>query len=356
MRTHFVARCVLIATVAGGALAGRAYAGGDGSELAYRFQHSAPSPAFPAAPLFVADPLMNKVFVYDSTATGTVTPNSIWGPNPANKLDLPVAVAAGLDCIEPGPCRRYAWVLNKGHGGSVTVYRIPFTGPPTLVHRFKVASTCPNAMLHALGIAHAKARVYITSTSANRIADFPANSNGLVCPTRQIFGSSTTLASPVGPSVSFPTNANSNFEFEANLNAGTVTGFPQQANGNVGPALIWNTGGAIAAGTATDWNLRELWLTTDANAPFPTDALWMCPGLPLPSICPTAPTITGSLTGLALPGLPSTSKALGTVFVPNQAAGTVTEYFETSSGNVPPIGTFTGLAKPYGTAVENTPD
>src|SRR5579871_3172715 len=108
MRVHFVARCLLFALIAGGAIVSRAN-------------------AFPAAPLFVADPSMNAVVVYDSTATGTVAPNSIWPRNGANKMDRPVAVAAGLDCIEPGPCRRYLWVLNSGHGSSVTVYRIPLT-------------------------------------------------------------------------------------------------------------------------------------------------------------------------------------------------------------------------------------
>jgi hypothetical protein len=327
----------------------------DGSAAAYaRWLQGHLRPAvFPAAPLFVADPAMNAIVVYDSTLVGAVAPNSVWPANVGNRLNVPVAVTTGLDCIPA--CGKYLWVSNVGNA-TVTAYAIPLTGAPAFVRRFRAATTCPTTISRAFGIAHAKGRLYLTNEGSNSIAVFRSNANGPSCPFKLISGSSTTLAAPRGPSVSFPTNANVEYVFNANANAGTVTGFKQNATGNVPPVLLWNTAGAITDGTATDWNLKYLWLTTSANAPWPMDALWLCTPLPLPVSCPTSPTIFGGATALNSPQLPSVSTALGTVFAPNQNGGTVTEYPESGSGNVPPVATFTGLVNPVGTAIENAPD
>jgi hypothetical protein len=56
---------------------------------------------FPSAPLFVADAALNAVVVYDSTLTGTVSPNMMIVGSPSNGINGPYAVATGLDCI-PG--------------------------------------------------------------------------------------------------------------------------------------------------------------------------------------------------------------------------------------------------------------
>jgi hypothetical protein len=162
------------------------------------------------------------------------------------------------------------------------------------------------------------------------------------------------MASPHGPSVSFPANPHLNYLFTANQSA--ATGFAQLANGNVTPAFVWSLPGSSTQGTATDWNLGYLWLVTNASATYPQDSLWLCRPLPLPGPCPTSAAISGNLTGMNLPGLPAISEALGSVFVPNINGGNVTEYGESAFGNVPPVATFTGLTFGYGAAIENAPD
>lgn len=294
---------------------------------------------------------MNAVVVYDSTLTGTVTPNMIMVASGANKLNVPVAVTAGFDCIPT--CGQYLWVSNVGNN-SVTAYSIPLSPTSTPIKRFRAKPTCSNAISLAYGIAHAKATLFITNEGTNAITVWKSKDNLKKCPIRTIVGASTQLAAPSGPSVSFPTNASTNYVF--NANSGAVTGFGQLQTGNVAPSLVWNTGGAATEGTATDWNLGYLWLTSNANTFYTADAIWLCTGLPLPGVCPTIPQITGTSTGLNFPDFPSVSTALSTVFVPNQNGGTVTEYPESGSGNIPPVATFTGLTNPIGTAIENAPD
>jgi hypothetical protein len=222
------------------------------------------------------------------------------------------------------------------------------------VRLFKAGATCLNAINGPFGIAHVKGRLYVTNEGSNQISVFHVKATNAVCPFKTIAGSATMLSSPSGPSVSFPVS--SPVEYVFNANAGIVTGFKELATGNVAPLLAWNTGGAATQGTATDWSIGNLWLSSNANAAWPADALWLCTGLPLPTVCPTSPAISGKATGLNFPDLPSVSIALSTVFAPNQSGGTVTEYPENAAGNVAPIATFTGLVNPTGAAIENAPD
>jgi hypothetical protein len=307
---------------------------------------------FPSAPLFVADPALNAIVVYDSTLTGSVAPNMMLVANATNKLNGPYAATTGLDCI-PG-CGHYLWVANFGNN-TVTAYAIPLSPTSAPVRLFKAKPTCPGVISQPVGIAHAKGLLFITNTVVpGSITVWRSKANGKKCPIQTIAGSMTQMASPHGPSVGFPDNPNQNYLFTANQSA--MTAFGQLANGNVTPSLVWSLPGTSTQGTATDWNLGNVWLTTNATMSYPVDAVWLCTSLPLPSSCPGVPAITGNLTGLNLPGLPSVSEALGTVFVPNINGGTVTEYPESGSGNIPPVATFTGLTFPYGTALENSPD
>jgi hypothetical protein len=232
---------------------------------------------------------------------------------------------------------------------------LPLSPASLPVRLFKAKPTCPGTISQPVGIVHIKGFLFVTNTlNTGTITVWRARSNGKKCPVRTIAGSNTQLASPHGPSVSFPANPNLNYLFTANQSA--ATGFTQLANGNVAPAFVWSLPGSSTQGTATDWNLGNLWLVTNATPAFPNDSLWLCRPLPLPGPCPTTPAISGNLTGMNFPGLPAVSEALGSVFVPNINGGNVTEYAESAFGNVPPVATFTGLTFGYGAAIENAPD
>jgi hypothetical protein len=315
---------------------------------------------FPNKPLYVADPALNAIVVYKANLTGSpILPTCMYPASTADKLNKPIAVAAGKDCLPaPTGCGKFLWVSNLGTnqtGSSITVYKIPLVSPLVAVNEFSAdPNLCATAISGPYGIAHAKARLYITNEGTNEITLFHANATGPSCPWKTIAGTPTGLSTPSGPSVSFPDNPlDPQYVFNANVLGGTATGFQQNANGGIAPLLLWNTGGQ-PEGTAFDWHLGYLWMTTSS----PTKALWRCQPLPLPSTCASAnsPQIAGSLTLLSSPQLPAVSIELGRVYAPNYTGDTVTAYPETASGNVAPIAKFTGLSHPIGTAIENAPD
>jgi len=331
---------------------------------ARRQQAAAPCPPLPAAPLFVADPTMNAVVVYDSMATGNnLGANCVFSATATNKISHPAGVTTGFDCIVAGGCHKYLWVSNLGTGRSgpyVTAYRIQGSGlvaAPVRNFSFSTGCTPGGALSAAYGIAHAKARLYLANEGTNQVFVFHSNATGPSCPFKT--NNWAQLSTPSGPSVSFPTNATTEFVFNTNVNsgnAGTVTGFPQNTNGSTTPpSLLWSPGNVIVQGTATDWHLGYLWLSTRVGLAG-QNALWLCTGLPLPGTCPSGPTIYGFGTGLNWPQFPSISVVNQTVFAPNYNGGTVTEYPENGTGPVAPIATFIGLTHPIGTAIENAPD
>jgi len=75
--------------------------------------------------VFVADPSINGIMVYDELQSGpNQNPRGVLaGPN--TLLDGPVAVTVGMDCPN-SVCQEYLWVSN-GVNGTISQYSLPLT-------------------------------------------------------------------------------------------------------------------------------------------------------------------------------------------------------------------------------------
>jgi hypothetical protein len=118
---------------------------------------------------------------------------------------------------------------------------------------------------------------------------------------------------------------------------------------------IWAPGpGAGVVGVTIDSTKPGggwIWVTSDANTPYPIDALWLCTVNEFKhtgaNTCPTGAAI---FTGLSTPGLPRVAGLDHRIYVPNEGNGTVTAYKQVPGS--PPVTTYVNLGVPTGVGVE----
>jgi hypothetical protein len=204
--------------------------------------------------------------------------------------------------------------------------------------------------------------------SNGRIAIFSAGSNGNVAPIATITGTKTKddtgLNEPVGLALDsagdiYVLNSNGGPD-----NSGSITVYPDTANGNVAPkATIANgtkdkrTKFESPAGMAQD-SAGNIYVTNADSANEGSDSITIYAAGKFGDVAPMK-IISGSHTGLNMPhGIGIDSE--GKIYVSNdgsdnKAADTVTVYAAGSSGDAKPIaivsGSLTGLRKPGGLAV-----
>ena len=244
-----------------------------------------------AGALFVADPALNGVMVYDETHAGNhVLPYGILaGTNTA--LDAPVALSVGSDLPCPGNvCTPYLYVSNAGNN-TITYYTLPLTQwnqAPAGSISWNGSSTCqpygqpgsPSPMSNPYGIVHdwfpgntggdPQGQIIVTSetnVSGYWINVFNASDNG---PTQCYEGlSAGWLDSPSGPSIY---NESSGWPIEFNANHDTVTDVYYSGDSS---GFAWNSGanswtvgpGACTEGTAVEpgssTSNSYVWVTTN---------------------------------------------------------------------------------------------
>jgi hypothetical protein len=327
----------------------------------------------PPAALYVADPSLDGVMVYNQNATGAnILPYGILA-GAKSLVNGPVAVSVGTDlpCTYTGVCTKYLWVSNAGNN-TITAYTLPLTAwnqVPAGVITWNGAGSCGPGISNPYGIVHygpfgtsTPGTIFETSetlvTSSYYIVGFQA----------ELFGSqpcdtSFTTAgynSPSGPSIYHGVS-----DEIFNANRKTVTsqdlspGLPPVIGGTGFTWALPNSpateGTAIQQGT-TSMN-SYVWVTTSANNSYQNDALWRCQikafGL---GVCASkgggnAPVCHDPGAGLDDPAFPATSATKKWIYVPNAANGTVTSYKLGTPCTLK--GTFVNTVSPFGTAVQD---
>jgi hypothetical protein len=326
----------------------------------------------PADPLFVADPTLNAIVVYDSTAVGATAPVQILAASPTTQLKRPSSVAVSYLTLFGGI---FVFVTNNGNDTITSYEYYPGNGSPRGLQPspyFGILSTFPNCagdidkphgIVHYFDAAQNQGYIFVTNKASNIIAGYYDNEAGATCADYgtglSISGGNTTLASPRGPSIWVSGGVanlyNTNFPVKS---VTQFTGWALFTINNIAPASTWVLG-KHPEGTAVDPTPLYLWVSTSKIANIGVNALWRCtlPANGSVAGCPAGPCISGAATTLRHVGMPSVSPINGTIFAPNHltlfppATGYVTKYPEGACGNAAPTATFTGLTKPVGTAV-----
>lgn len=302
--------------------------------------------------LFVADPSLDGVMVYDEAASGTqITPYGILsGPNTG--LNGPVAVTTGVDqpCSSSYSCTSYLWVSNAGND-TITYYTLPLTAwnqAPTGTIEFNGATSCANGSGSGpgLNLPYGIVDVHYEPPSVSGLivqaSEAPASGGYYLlgwdatatlppvsCETSD---TSAQFDSPSGPSAWLVGSANHEI-YNANHTSVTATIL---TGGNAwGSTSSWTVGpGACTEGTAVQLgsssNDDNVWVTTNQGCHFTTgDALWRCSLFQFP-YCPSKPVCTNapgnSPSYLDFPVFPAISQTTNRIYVPNQNNGTVTSY------------------------------
>lgn len=192
----------------------------------------------PGSALFVADPSLNGVMVYDEQSTGTnITPYGILaGPN--TQLNGPVAVAYGKDvpCDAGGPCQSYLWVSNAGED-TITCYTLPLTAwnqAPVATISWNATGSCGPGISAPYGIVHVNSpdgtnpgEILETSEANDAgyyIVGFPGNGGpSIPCNTSYSNG---LFSGPSGPSLYLQSSPYfPDVIFNANSRTVTATGY-----------------------------------------------------------------------------------------------------------------------------------
>jgi hypothetical protein len=341
---------------------GRRIVIGSASQRARDMQRAHPEMVLPTAPLYVADPSLDGVMVYDERANGNnILPYGILsGAN--TQIDGPVAVATGEDlpCTGTSVCQPYLWVSNAGNN-TITFYTLPLTAwnqaPAGVISGGGPGCgpgvSAPYGIVHTGPYSNGTAPGQILETSeANLsgsyyIVGYQAN-GATTCNT----SNTSVYVSPSGPSV-YATSGMYDV-FNANSRTVTDTGFlPTNTWFNpasswlVGPASGASTEGTAVFGTA---NLATsyVYVTTNANANFTNDAVWRCQLSAFPS-CPSTPVCVNPGADLDFPDFPAISVSLRRIYVPNQNNGTVTAY--KTNAACTHKATFVNTQTPFGVAL-----
>jgi hypothetical protein len=327
-----------------------------------------PGMVLPAHPLFVADPALNAIVVFDMNGTGTQVPSAVLsGPN--TQLNGPDSITEGWDepCMNGythADCTDYIYVVNAGND-TVNAYTYPFTsanqGPK---FTFSTPSSCPLPGLgFPAGISH------LAPTSLQHpgylvISDEHAATNGAI----EVYnvplapsGTNCSIAADTNPpdtriaSASGLSGYGTSRRAEIfNANATTVTLELYRSIPRVfTPQQAWAVGGTLTPastqGTAFDptQNGGSLWVSTAHGMTTWPDAIWLCTRSAfVTNSCPnTAPTITA---GLSFPVFLKASQTNNRLYVPNLNNATVTSYREANPTAV--FATYVNLAAPWDVA------
>jgi hypothetical protein len=328
----------------------------------------------PPGALYVADPSLNGVMVYDEFSTGAaILPYGILA-GPKSQLNGPVAVAVGTDlpCNTTGVCTQYLWVSNAGNN-TISAYTLPlgsWNQAPAGVITYSGTGACGPGISNPYGIAHygpfgtsTSGTILQTSETAVSstkyyIVGFQANLFGLN-PCNVSF-TSPNYDSPSGPSIYYGLSASI-----FNANRDTVTSqvlSPGLPPGIGPPGISWalphsaaTEGTAIQQGTTT--GNSYVWTTTSADTNYPNDALWRCQIKAFTlGTCVSArgggaaPVCVNPGVSLDDPAFPATSTRNKWIYAPNIGNGTVTAY----RLRVPCTlkSTFVNLVTPFGVAVQ----
>jgi hypothetical protein len=331
----------------------------------------------PAKPLFVADPSMNAVLIYDETPAGPAIPPSCVLSGAATQLSGPTAVATGLEGNV-----HYLYVTNE-LTFQITYYKLPITSSvqaPVATISWNGTPTCANGsasgnapLQFAYGIVHVH---YPTTEPSGQIVETSENQQfgtgtyalyswwgttdlPVQCATEM---SNNMLVSPSGPSQFVPSNNTTPQIFNANHDTVTRSYYSQTAGWSYSSGDSWTIGpGACTEGTALEQGTLAsgadsyIWVTTNKGCNYPqSDALWSCSVANFPGNCPAVPACQNALAQLNFPDFPAYSPAKGRLYVPNQNNGTVTAYVLSGNGGATckPKSIFVGSTTPVGTAVE----
>jgi hypothetical protein len=333
--------------------------------------------------LFVADPSLDGVMVYDETKAGTtVRPYGILsGPN--TLLDGPVALATGTDFPCATTCTPYLWVANAG-SQTITYYTLPLTswnqapvatiswnGNP-MCNGYSQVTGSTSPLQFPYGIAHfwypsvpyGNPIGQIVQTSEADVGNnYWINSWNAtdVGPTQctAAYTSSGELVSPSGPSAYIQYNQVGDV-FNANSTTVTLNFFDGNHFGWLGPLVgEWNLG-ACTEGTAVEAGSSPsnsyVWVTSSAGCKYPkSDAIWSCNiGSFGYTGCPSVPVCKNPQARLDFPDLPGFSALTNRLYVPNQNNGTVTAYTLNGSGSATgrPKSVYLNTQTPIGVALQ----
>lgn len=317
--------------------------------------------------LFVADPSLNGVMVYDETKAGrAVRPYGILsGPNTG--LNGPVALATGSDLPCATVCTPYLWVANAGNQ-TITYYTIPLASwnqAPTATISWNGNPSCTSGPMGSssplqfpYGIVH---NTFYNIPPGQIIQTSEANVSGN-------YWISTWTATDSGPSQCFQAYSSPSYDapsgpsiiavstqyeiFNANNTSVTATTYDGMSHWSF--QTSWSPGpGACTEGTAVT-NSGNVWVTTNAGCKYTrTDALWSCPDNSF-SGCPSRPACTNPVAKLDFPDLPGFSTVTNRLYVPNQNNGTATAYV-IAANNTPtcrPKSIYINLQTPIGVALQ----
>jgi hypothetical protein len=323
----------------------------------------------PTNPMYVADPSLNAVVIYDMVPIGNQYPVAILsGPN--TQLNGPSSAAEGYDQPCSGGydavhCTNYLYVSNAGNG-TVTVYHQAIGQPPLGIGNQAPSSvfwngSCSPSFGFGGGIFHLKPTVGDANNGGNGYVAIP-DSSTIQLYAQQSVNSVCWYAYATNPAYTSATGISAQGAlpkvnlFNANSDTVTRTSFIDATTfAFLGP--VWTVGtGAATQGTAFDGGEPAggyLWVSTVHNGNFPSDGLWMCKYNAFNAAGCNAgtPTIYGSATLLNYPAYIKASSAYHRLYVPNINSGIVTSYREAWTGNHAPLTVYHNLVTPFGVAL-----
>jgi len=321
-----------------------------------------PGMVLPAHPLFVADPGLNAIVIFNMNGSGTQVPSAVLaGPN--TLLNGPDSITTGWDqpCLHgytQSDCTTYLYVANAGND-TVNAYTYPLTAANQAPYfTFSAPASCMHPGLgFPAGIEHAHPTAawpqgYLVisdegaaTNGALEVYNVPTLS-GQNCPIQDDTNPpDTQIHSASGLSLYGSTVRAGIY----NANATTVTQEQYRAVPNkffFNAVNTWAVGGAIPAstqGTAVDVAHGFLWVTTAKGMTSWPDGVWECPIASFPTGCSTGgPAITA---GLSSPAFPKASPVNRRLYVPNLGGADVTSYNEASPFTL--VATYVNLAAPW---------
>jgi hypothetical protein len=326
-----------------------------------------PNFVLPTHPLFVADPALNAIVMFNANGSGTQLPSAVLaGPN--TQLNGPDSVVEGWDVpcnvtFTSSTCTHYLFVVNAGNN-TVLGYQYPLTSANQAPYfTFTAPASCQLGLGFPAGVEHVHPNAshspgylvvsdeHAATNGALEVFNVPTVPGpGVNCPIADDTNAQDArLTTPSGVSL-YGSPGNARF---FNANATTVTEERFRFFFLFTPKPTWAVGGATPASTqGTAFDSSEsgggyLWVTTAHGMTSWPDGVWLCTLSAFATAsCPNAgPTITA---GLSFPVFPKTSPSTHRLYVPNLTNCTVTSYPE--GGPYTPFATYTNLASPWDVA------
>ena len=333
----------------------------------------------PTHPFYVADPAMNAIVLFSKDGTGTQTPSAMLS-GASTALAGPIAVSSGYDqpCTANATpsattCTNYVWVANQLNDtitiyGGTAVGQFPLSSSiqaPTFT--YYTSSSCTPQLTAPTGISHVdpvypntSGYLVVSDAAAKDLQLYPALGNGVVCPDSAYHDG--RFAYPSGVSFEYALPKPEFFNVDVLLSTVIATLYVDNGSGSgtyipePGSAgSIWAPGpGAGVVGVTIDSTKPAggwIWVASDANTPYPFDALWLCYNNQFRhAIANTCPTAAAIFLGLHTPGLPRIAGLNHRIYVPNEGNGTVTAYKQVPGSS--PVTTYVNLGVPTGLGIE----